>query len=105
MKGITETKIEKKLIEIDQIMALWLTRKLTPYGKISLFKSLMLSKITHILLSLLSPKLFTIMKIRKKGPKVFYGEMNHQSSSKVYWKMLNNSVACNSPIYYYLIKL
>ena len=36
MKDITETNMEKKLIEIDKIMALWLPRNLTPYGKITL---------------------------------------------------------------------
>ena len=68
-----ETNMEKRFIEIDTIMALWLPRNLTPHGKITLFKSLMLSKITHILLSLPSPKHSTIKKIRKKGPKVFMG--------------------------------
>ena len=48
-------------------MALWLPRNLTPYVKITL----MLSKITHILLSLPIPKLSSI-KIIKKGSKVFY---------------------------------
>ena len=37
MKDITEIHIEKKLVGIDKMMALWLSRNLTPYGKITLF--------------------------------------------------------------------
>ena len=60
MKDITEINMDKKLLEIDKLMALWLPRNLTPYGKITLFKSLMLYKITHILLSLPSSKFSSI---------------------------------------------
>ena len=63
-----------KLTEIDKIMALWLPRNLTPYGKITLFKSLMLSKITHILLSLLSPKKLYHKKMRKKVQMLLWGD-------------------------------
>ena len=38
-------------------------RKLTPYGEVTIVKSLLLSKITHILLSLPSPKAQTIKRI------------------------------------------
>ena len=63
MKDITEINMDKKLIEINKLMALWLPRNLTPYCKITIFKSLMLSKITHILLSLPSPKLSSIKQL------------------------------------------
>ena len=56
MKDITEMNMDKKLTEIDKLMDLWLPRNLTPYGKITLLKSLVLSEITHILLSLSSQK-------------------------------------------------
>ena len=62
-------------------MALWLPRNLTPYSEIILFKSRMLSKIPHILLSHCSLKLPTI-KIEKRY-KRFYGEINLQSSSSI----------------------
>ena len=46
----------------------WSTRKLTPYGKVVIVKSLLLSKITHILLSLPSPNESTIKQLEK----IFY---------------------------------
>ena len=39
---------------------LWRARNLTPYGKIIVIKSLFISKITHILLSLPSPNIETL---------------------------------------------
>ena len=56
MGEITSTNIEKKIIDIKKLIRLWQARKLSPYGKVTVFKSLFLSKITHLLLSLPSPK-------------------------------------------------
>ena len=44
------------MAEIKNLIRVWSTRKLTPYGKVTIVKSLLLSKITHILLSLPSPE-------------------------------------------------
>ena len=56
MGEITSTNIEKKIIDIKKLIRLWQARKLSPYGKVTVIKSLFLSKITHLLLSLPSPK-------------------------------------------------
>ena len=56
MKTITDQNISNKLIEINKTIALWRGRNITPVGKIVLIKSTLISKITHILLSLPSPK-------------------------------------------------
>ena len=56
MGEITTTNIEKKIIDIKKLIKLWQARKLSPYGKVTVIKSLFLSKITHLLLSLPSPK-------------------------------------------------
>ena len=47
---------EKKISDIKKLIKLWQARKLSPYGKVTVIKSLFLSKITHLLLSLPSPK-------------------------------------------------
>ena len=61
---ITELNLEIKMQKIKKLIRTWSTRKLTPYGKVVIVKSLLLSKITHVLLSLPSPKDSTIKKIR-----------------------------------------
>ena len=55
MGETTELNISKKIKDIKHIIAIWKTRRLTPYGKVVLIKSLLFSKFTHILLSLPSP--------------------------------------------------
>ena len=41
--------------EVKKLIRIWQSRNLTPYGKITIIKSLLMSKFTHMLLSLLSP--------------------------------------------------
>ena len=54
---ITDLNIESKIGEIQRLITLWNARNLTPYGKIIVIKSLLISKITHVLLSIPSPSL------------------------------------------------
>ena len=61
---LTEINLELKIEKIKKLIRTWSTRKLTPYGKVTIVKSLLLSKITHILLSLPSPNTNTIKKDR-----------------------------------------
>ena len=56
MGDITTLNVEKKITDIKKLIRLWQARKLSPYGKVTVIKSLFLSKITHLLLSLPSPK-------------------------------------------------
>ena len=55
MNEITEINILKKMCEIKKLIRVWQSRNLTPYGKVIIIKSLLLSKITHMLLSLPCP--------------------------------------------------
>ena len=52
---IADQKITKKLNEINKLINLWNSRYLTPFGKITIIKSLLISKFTHVLLSLPTP--------------------------------------------------
>ena len=54
METITDDNISYKITDIKKLILVWNTRHLTPYGKV-VIKSLLMSKITHILLSLPSP--------------------------------------------------
>ena len=54
---ISDLNIQRKMGEIEQLIKIWSKRNLTPYGKVTIIKSLLISKITHMLLSLPSPSL------------------------------------------------
>ena len=62
MNEITEINIFKNLCEIKKLIRIWQCQNLTPYRKVTIIKSLLLSKITHMLLSLPSP-IFCIKEI------------------------------------------
>ena len=55
MKNITKTNIFQKMGEVKKLIRVWQSRNLTPYGKITIIKSLLMSKFTHMVLSLPSP--------------------------------------------------
>ena len=55
MENITKTNIYRKMGEVKKLIRIWHARNLTPYGKITIIKSLLMSKFTHMLLSLPSP--------------------------------------------------
>ena len=57
---IADQTIEIKIKEINKLITVWSGRNITPLGKITLIKSLLISKITHILLSLPTPQEKTI---------------------------------------------
>ena len=52
---ITELNLDTKIKEIQKLIKIWNARFLTPFGKIVIIKSLLISKITHVPLSLPSP--------------------------------------------------
>ena len=54
LNKITELSLRPKLIEIQNLCTIWQLRNLILIVKIDIIKSLMISKIIHILLSLAS---------------------------------------------------
>ena len=63
LKNITDLNIEVKLKEINSLILAWSGRNITPLGRITITKSLLISKITHILLSLPTPSDYMIKKL------------------------------------------
>ena len=55
MSEITKLNIYRKIGEVKKLICTWQSRNLTPYGKVAILKSLLMSKFTHMLLSLPSP--------------------------------------------------
>ena len=63
--NITDRNIEAKLIEMQRAINSWSKRDLTPFGKIVVIRTLIISKIVHILISLPTPSNKIMLKINK----------------------------------------
>ena len=63
LDNITQLNLDPKITEIDNLIKIWQIRNLTTIGKITVIKSLFISKFIHILLSLPSPTESTFEKI------------------------------------------
>ena len=64
LKDITDINLRKKLPEIKKQIDQWSKRQLTPFGKITIIKSLLLSQIVHILTSLPNPSENTLKHVQ-----------------------------------------
>ena len=65
LKNISDLNIQSKLVEMQKDINNWSKRDLTPFGKIVVIRSLIISKIVHILMSLPTPSKNTMLKINK----------------------------------------
>ena len=55
LNRITDLNLEGKILDMGKLISIWKIRNLTLVGKITIIKTLLISKITHILLSLPKP--------------------------------------------------
>ena len=53
---IVTINFENKLNEMNEVLNAWTRRNLTPFGRITVIKSLAISKITHLLMNLPDPE-------------------------------------------------
>ena len=65
MIDITELNINKKLLLLENEIAQWNRRHITPLGKITVIKSLLLSKLVHLFMALPNPSNNCIKKIEQ----------------------------------------
>ena len=65
MDNISDINIELKLAEMQREINIWAKRDITPFGRITVIKSLILSKIVHILIALPTPSSKLFKKINK----------------------------------------
>ena len=74
-----ESNFNEKLEEIEKMLGAWFLRYLTPYGKITVIKSLAMSKLSHIALVIPS-----LNKTMVKGvEKILYNFLWNKKSDKV----------------------
>ena len=67
LKNVTEINIRPRLMQIEKEIVQWRRRYLTPFGKITVIKSLLISKLVHLLLALPNPTAKTRKEIEKKN--------------------------------------
>ena len=67
LKNITINNIKNKIKSMEKLIQLWMFCNITPIGRVCVAKSLILSKIIHVLQSLPSPPPEYLKKIEKKS--------------------------------------
>ena len=91
---ITDNNCRLKFPKMKKVLRQWKRRNLTLSGKISVFKSLISSMITHILLSLPNPSQIFIEEYEEMA-KDFLGEESHRNLEGKFWNILMTWVVCN----------
>ena len=94
LKDITDININKKITEITKDLNNWSKRNLTPFGRIVVLKSLVLSKIVHFLTSLPTPS----KQVMKELNSIFYNFLWNGKPDKVKrsigkQKLINGGIA------------
>ena len=90
MRDITQNNIESKIEGMKNAVRAWGCRNITPIGRVAVLKSLILSKITHILLSLPSPNRETIKTIEDICYQLIWKNKRHEVSKKTITKELKD---------------
>ena len=65
ISNITDLNLEKKFATLEQEIAQWKRRHLTPLGKITVIKSSLLSKLVHLFTALPNPSENYVKKLNK----------------------------------------
>ena len=79
LKDMVDLNYNAKLLEIRKLLLNWSKRLLTPLGRITVIKSLALSKINHFILTLPNPS----TKIIDELEKMFYGYLWNKGPDKI----------------------
>ena len=83
MEDITSYNINIKKPEMTKLMHSWSCRNITPLGRITVLKSLILSKIIHILQSLPSPTQATLKELDKANFDFIWRNKRHEVNKLV----------------------
>ena len=79
LKTVTELNYSSKIEEMKRLISNWSKRILTPLGRITVIKSLALSKINHLILSLPKPS----EKVKKEIQNMFYDYLWNKGPDKI----------------------
>ena len=88
LQTITDTNINLKIASMKKLIQSWSCRNISPIGRVTIFKSLIMSKIIHILQSLPSPTKEHFKELEKIAINFIWHKKRHQ---------VNKEVLCRSP--------
>ena len=74
LQYITDLNIKPKILEMEKLISVWKSRNLTLVGKITIIKTLLISKIIHILLSLPRPSEELFKNIEEVFKKILWND-------------------------------
>ena len=80
--SIPKLNYDSKLLEMRKIIHKWKKRQITPFGKIAIIKSLVISKITHLLLNLPDPDENFLKDLEKELFSFLWGDKTSKISKK-----------------------
>ena len=78
IENITELNIQNKIDSMTKLIQTWMGRNINPIGRVTVFKSSILSKIIHLLQSLPSPSKNTLKNIEKIAHNFIWRNKRHQ---------------------------
>ena len=90
MLNITEINIKEKLPQIRGLIQSWGNRNITPLGRSIVWKSLILSKLTHILMSLPSPRTSTIKELEDMCIDFIWNGKRHQIKKDILYQQVEH---------------
>ena len=86
LDDIVKINFDNKLLEIKKILSYWSKRHITPFGKITVIKSLVFSKIIHLLINLPDPSDEFINSLEKELYAFLWNEKNSKIKKSVVCK-------------------
>ena len=90
IENITEYNIEGKLKSMQKLIQVWLSRNITPIGRVAVYKSLILSKIIHILQSLPTPSTQRMDELERISTNFIWRNKRHEVNKKQLCKSIEN---------------
>ena len=86
MSNITKINIDDKIPQIKQLIQNWSNRNITPIGRVTVCKSLIISKITHILMSLPTPSVDTFKVLETLLINFIWKNKRHEVSKETLYR-------------------
>ena len=86
LDNITELNIQPKIEKMEKTLKLWGFRNITPMGRITILKSLVLSQITHILQALPTPESQLLTTIENLCFDFIWGKKRHEVKKDTVYK-------------------